>query len=122
MISTAAPAASSLPMISSASSLATPSLMAAGADSTNLFGLAQAERSDLTHGLNDIDLVGADFLEVDFKFRLLFGGGGTTTVGGPAGCGCGGDRHRGRGADAKLSFQGLHHVGQLHDIHLFDRV
>ena len=63
MISTFAPASSSLALMVAASSLLTPSLTAFGALSTNA-GFRQAEAGDFANGLDDLDLLRACICEI----------------------------------------------------------
>jgi len=90
-----------------------------GSGLNQLFSLAQAQGSDLTNGLNHADFVGADLLEADLKFRLVFGSGGALG-GSSTGSRRGGDGNWGCGADAEFFFQGLNDVGQLDYVHSFD--
>ena len=68
---TLAPASSSFFLISSASSLETPSLTTLGAASTRFLGVGQAELSDLANRFNHVDFLAAGVRKLDIELRLL---------------------------------------------------
>ena len=82
--STSAPAASSLPLMSSASALSTTFLdLAAGLD--EVLGFLQAQTGDRAHFLDHVDLLCAGVLENDVEFGLFFfGRGASAPSAGPA--------------------------------------
>ena len=108
--STLAPASSSFFLISSASALDTPSLTALGARLDEVLGFLEAEAGDLADDLDDVDLVGAGFLELDGELRLLLDrrSGGAAAAAGP--------RDGDRGClDAPLVLERLDEVRDLDD-------
>jgi hypothetical protein len=52
-----------------------------GSGLNQLFGLTQAQGSDLTDGFNDVDLVGTDVLQADLELGLLAGVGVRSALG-----------------------------------------
>ena len=73
LISTLAPTSSSFFLIGSASSLVMPLLIGFGRAFDERFRFGQAEAREFANGLDDLDLLGADFAEDGVEFGLLGG-------------------------------------------------
>jgi large subunit ribosomal protein L7/L12 len=82
-----------------------------------ILGLLEPQARQLAHGLDDLDLVGADIGEDDVKLRLLLFLNGSTTSGGTGGTGNG---DRSGGGDAPALFEGLDEGVQLENGHAFE--
>jgi hypothetical protein len=77
----------------------------------DVFCFLEAKAGELTHSLDDLNLLSTDVSENNVKLRLFFFyGGGTGT-----GIASGGDGHRGGCGDAKALFECLDELGEIKD-------
>ena len=111
---TAAPASSSLALISLGLLLVHALLDRLRGALDQLLGLLQAQARDLTDNLDDGDLVVAEALEHDVELGLLLGGSATLGRSG------GGHGHGGGGGNAKGLLDVLHQFGRLEQGHLLE--
>src|SRR6266568_3255411 len=80
----------------------------------------ETQAGELTHDLDDLNLLRSRFLEYDLELGLLFNRGCWSCTGATR-CRSGSANRRGRDRDVELALESLDELGQLENRHVADR-